>query len=173
MHGSERADNTVAEVSTKRWASKNEHIKGNSPMKDHPLRMVNGKQSHNDLACTIRRRLDKVKVNSERMRKFLYGPSANRRSENVPSSMSDFGRSDSRMFNSAAVYVMILNSGIGGSLDNTRWRDRMSDWAVETSKEQQSLVTLREGTKMARRKARSDREDSESTPEANCESVMP
>ena len=57
--------------------------------------------------------------------------------------------------------LMTLNSGIGGNLDNTRWRVRMSDGAVETSKTQESLVTLRKGMKMARRKAGSDREDGE------------
>lgn len=69
--------------------------------------------------------------------------------------------------------VMILNSGIGGSLDKTRLRLRMSDWAVETSKTQESLLTLRDGMKVARRKAGSDREDTKNTPEVNCERVMP
>jgi hypothetical protein len=48
----------------------------------------------------------------------------------------------------------------------------MSDRAVETSKTQESLVILREGMKMARRKAGSDREDTKNIP-VNCERVMP
>ena len=69
MRGSERADNTVAERSTKRWTSKNEHIKGDKAIKDHPPRMVIGKRS--DLECTTRRCLDTENPPRERMRKFL------------------------------------------------------------------------------------------------------
>jgi hypothetical protein len=69
--------------------------------------------------------------------------------------------------------VVIFNSGIFGSLNNTRWRDRISDRAVTASKEQESLAILREGMKIARRKAGSDREDSENIPEAICERGMP
>jgi hypothetical protein len=47
--------------------------------------------------------------------------------------------------------------GIGGSLDNTRWRDHMSDWADAGSKVHENFVTLREGIKLARRKAGRER----------------
>src|ERR1700691_3623338 len=96
------------------------------------------------------------------MRKFLYGPSANKRSENTPLSLSDSVQADRIPFAaSSGVYVVILNSGMGGSSDNTCWRDRMSDWADAGSKEHGSFVILREGMKMARRKAGVERDERE------------
>jgi hypothetical protein len=77
------------------------------------------------------------------------------------------------MSSSIAVYVVMFNSEIRGSLDNTRWRDRMSECAVATSKEQESFVILREGMKRARRKAGSERDDSKNIPDEICERVMP
>src|SRR5882762_5989466 len=49
----------------------------------------------------------------------------------------------------------------------------MSDRAVVTSKAQESFVIFRDGMNMARRKARSDREVSESITEATWEWVVP
>ena len=76
----------------------------------------------------------------------MYGLRENKRSENTPLSSSDSVQSDWSMYisRSASVYVTILNSGIGGSLDNTRWRDRMSNWAVAGSNLHESFVILRE-----------------------------
>lgn len=174
MRGSAIADDTLAERSTKRRTSKYKHIKGDNAMSDRKPRIANGKLGNN-LECTTRRRLDTWKRPFARMSMFWYGSRVNKRSENVPLSSSDSVQDCRKMFNSASasVYVMTLNSGIGGSLDNTRWRDRMSDWAVAGSKVHESFVILREGMKMARQKAGSDRDESENIPEAICESVMP
>jgi len=74
---------------------------------------------------------------------------------------------------SVAVYMAMFNSGIGGSLGSMLWMDLMSDWAVAASKEQESFMTVREGMKMARRNAGSDKEESENIPEVICRRVMP
>ena len=68
-------------------------------------------------------------------------------------------------------WVVIINSGIGGSLDNTCWRDAMSEPALAASKVQESFV--RGGMKRARRKAESEMEVRENTPEEISESAMP
>jgi hypothetical protein len=81
--------------------------------------------------------------------------------------------SDGEVFRSTSVYLVILSSVIGGNLVNARRRDCISVLAVAESKVHESFVTLREGVKMAKQNAGSDRDESENIPEAICEKVMP
>jgi hypothetical protein len=68
-------------------------------------------------------------------------------------------------------WVVMTNSGIGVSLDNTCWRDAMSELALAASKVQESF--MRGGIKRARQKAESKKEERENTPEDISESIMP
>ena len=96
-----------------------------------------------------------------RMRKWLNGWRVNRKEERL---------SEVRRYASESLHVMV-NSGIGGRLDNRRWRNVISVRKVALSKMQESFLIG--GMKRARWKAKREKEDMVNIPNEVSERVMP